>query len=308
MDFTIVIPCYNSEKFIAKTIYEIEKQDYPKDKFELIVVNDGSSDRTELVLSKMKNIFSNIKVISNKNQGVSAARNIGINNSSGEYILFVDADDKINRQALKSLRSCIDKYGNKTDIFLYSLKYDFGWFRRRKHHWRDKYLETGLYNIDECIAVLTNVNYCVSSVLAKKELFDTDLSIHEDEEFALRILLYKRNFCFCSRAEYIYCKNIDNSITNRMLKEDDRIIEALKFYKSLMDRYLYNGVLDKYVQRVIFNDFTWRMKLGCLMREGCEEDYHIVKTIMMKLDDDIIYSNTNIDSSIKKKFLFIKKC
>lgn len=247
-------------------------------------------------------------MINTENRGVSAARNVGIKNSSGKYLLFVDSDDRINHKALRELKRFIELYGEDTDVFLYSLKYDFGFFHRRKNHWRDKYLKSGLNGIDKDNIVLTNINFCVNARIAKKELFDTNLTLHEDEEFAIRILLFKRNFCFCPGAVYIYNKERSESVTNARLKHPKSIEMALHFYKSLSYKYFQNGTLDRYVQKVIFNDFTWRVKLGCLMRDGefYNEDRIVVSNIINQISNDVITTNPNINESQKLKFLAMK--
>ena len=89
--FSIIIPAYNVEKYIAKTIVSILSQKY--NNFELIVVDDGSYDNTVNIIKKFDD--SRIKLFCQKNSGVSSARNKGISESSGDYIVFVDSDDYI---------------------------------------------------------------------------------------------------------------------------------------------------------------------------------------------------------------------
>lgn len=88
---SVVMPAYNSEKYIADSIESILKQTY-KD-FELIVVNDGSVDNTSNIVKKYIHSDSRVRLIEQKNQGVSVARNSGIDAANGEYISFLDADD-----------------------------------------------------------------------------------------------------------------------------------------------------------------------------------------------------------------------
>ena len=87
--FSIIIPLYNKEKYIVNTIKSVLNQSFSK--FEVIVVDDGSSDNGVNAVKKIDD--SRIKIITQKNQGVSAARNNGIKNAKYEYIAFLDADD-----------------------------------------------------------------------------------------------------------------------------------------------------------------------------------------------------------------------
>ncbi|KWX89396.1 hypothetical protein AMQ83_00860, partial [Paenibacillus riograndensis] len=91
---SVVIPLYNVEKFIGKCLDSFRNQTY-KD-FEVLVVDDGSSDKSALIVSDYINSGDlNIKLIKQNNAGVSAARNKGIDEASGDYLCFVDADDLI---------------------------------------------------------------------------------------------------------------------------------------------------------------------------------------------------------------------
>ena len=88
---SIVIPAYNASKFIEETIESVKRQKYQN--WELIVVNDGSKDNTEDIVSKYVLNDSRIRLINTKNNGVSQARNRGIFETSGQYVAFLDADD-----------------------------------------------------------------------------------------------------------------------------------------------------------------------------------------------------------------------
>lgn len=307
MDFSIVIPCHNAERFIANTLNRLHNLNYEKQRYELIIINDGSIDRTQQIIEDYAKRNINVTVVSQKNKGVSASRNKGIMLSTGEYILFVDSDDWLTKNSLKELKKLIDLYNMETDIFLFSLKYYFGFFKKCKSHWRDKYLEDGLYSIDEGKVVLTNINYCIKSTVAKKELFDQSLSFHEDEEFALRVLKNKRNFCFCKSATYIYNKTNTESASHVKKRDNENIRDALQIYMYIANKNEINGVLDPYVQRLIFNDFTWRIKECCLFRrDNFKNDIRDIRELLKKIDADVIYNNFNINPLIKLWFLYTR--
>lgn len=96
--FSIIIPCYNVEQSIAKTIESVNNQTFRD--FEVIFVNDGSNDNTLNILKNYKFNFSH-KIIDQANKKIGAARNIAINNSSGKYLSFLDADDYWHSDKLK---------------------------------------------------------------------------------------------------------------------------------------------------------------------------------------------------------------
>ena len=92
---SIIIPVYNIETYIEKCIHSLEDQDIPKETYEIIIVNDGSTDRSAALINGLMNEYGNIVYIDQVNQGVSAARNAGIEIASGNYLLFIDGDDYV---------------------------------------------------------------------------------------------------------------------------------------------------------------------------------------------------------------------
>ncbi len=105
---SVIIPAYNSAKTIERTLESVFNQDYPS--IEIIVVNDGSTDNTELVLKKYEN---KIKYFYQDNAGVSVARNLGLEKSSGDYIQYLDADDLLAKGKLtKQIQALTDAHAD----------------------------------------------------------------------------------------------------------------------------------------------------------------------------------------------------
>lgn len=109
MLFSIVVPAYNAENFIRRCIDSVLQQTYQN--FEMIIVNDGSKDDTYNVAMGVQD--ERVRVISQENQGVSVARNTGIENAKGEYICFLDADDEFMPNHLEVLEKAIQIYPDK---------------------------------------------------------------------------------------------------------------------------------------------------------------------------------------------------
>ena len=115
---SIIIALYNGEKYIArclKSILDCESQN-----IEIIIVNDGSTDNSLTICDSFAKRDSRIKIVTKVNEGVSAARNLGIQYAKGEYIWFVDADDWITKNAINYLLRMINIY--KPDIFQFQLE------------------------------------------------------------------------------------------------------------------------------------------------------------------------------------------
>lgn len=214
------MPVYNKEKYIKKTIESILKQSF--NDFELIIVNDGSIDKSLTIIQAFND--SRIKVISIKNSGVSFARNIGIENSNGQYITFIDADDYIDENFLINLY-------NENSLFVIGniIKVDENGTILKNIHskWKgnvpiyqaleDFYLEQeekGIYGY-------------VASKLIKRSLviennirFNEKLKLAEDLDFYLKIYDIVDSIFFTHDTDYYYVQNTNNSA---ICQDDDKI-------------------------------------------------------------------------------------
>ena len=110
MKLSIIIPAFNAADHIEMCVRTLEKQDIPKEDYEIIITNDGSKDNTVQLVEKLKEEFSNIVLINQVNQGVSMARNNAISVANGKYILPIDADDYVKENSLGEIFSIVDNY------------------------------------------------------------------------------------------------------------------------------------------------------------------------------------------------------
>lgn len=113
--YSFIVPVYNTEKFLKKCLDSLVNQTY-KD-FEIIVVNDGSTDKSSNIISKYQKKYKNIIVIDKENEGLSMARNRGVQKSSGKYIIFVDSDDYVSNKLLEE----VDKKIYDSDILRFQI-------------------------------------------------------------------------------------------------------------------------------------------------------------------------------------------
>lgn len=107
---TVVIPAYNIETLLEKCVISVAEQDYPKDKLEVIIVDDGSTDSTGELCDKLSSAYENVTVLHKENGGSSSARNLGIEHATGDYIGFVDSDDFVDKGMYRALAEAAVKY------------------------------------------------------------------------------------------------------------------------------------------------------------------------------------------------------
>jgi len=107
---SVIIPTYNRKDQLEKCLCSLFNQNYPNDKYEIIVVDDGSTDETEEMITELiKNTPCTLKYLNQENKGASAARNLGIENSNSDYICFVDSDICLDTSCLEVLISAIQR-------------------------------------------------------------------------------------------------------------------------------------------------------------------------------------------------------
>ncbi|MBQ7240902.1 MAG: glycosyltransferase family 2 protein [Bacilli bacterium] len=219
---SIIIPCYNSEKYLARCLDSVIKQNYKN--IEIIIVNDGSSDSSLDIIKSYKD--SRIIIVDKKNEGSWQARIDGIKKSTGKYISFVDSDDVVSKSFIKNLYSSIIK--NVSDISI------CGFDRISLNN--DKVLSKEMISFIDSIKLFDDINQVPLintsnwNKLYKRELFndvfDYKVSSRTCEDLILNMFAYF-NTCkisFVSNVLYHYYVN-DNSIMNTLSSSDIKSIE-----------------------------------------------------------------------------------
>lgn len=189
---SIIIPLYNKEKFIRSTIQSILQQDFQD--FEIVIVDDGSKDNSAKIIKSFTDL--RIRLVQQRNQGVSAARNRGINEAQGDYIFFLDADDTLRHDALNSLVSAANEHLDAELIvasFVYR-DYDGNIIDTCKN------IDLG-YLRDPFMSIWNKkVSFRTGNILLRKALIDNNvffnknLSLYEDLDWLLRLLEKARVF------------------------------------------------------------------------------------------------------------------
>lgn len=201
---SIIIPVYNTENFLGRAIDSVLAQSYVN--IELILVNDGSSDRSGEICDEYARNYSRVKVIHQPNSGVSSARNAALDVCTGEYIQFVDSDDEIESKMTESLVKAIQQFSCDMVICGYSI---VGRSAKRVH------VASKLYVIEDFLihayleSVTSTLLWGSCYMLIKNEIirthhirFDSNFAIGEDGLFTLSYLQYCRSIYVLDQALY----------------------------------------------------------------------------------------------------------
>ena len=231
---SVIVPVYNVEKYISKCLDSILNQTYKN--IEIIIVNDGSTDKSGLICDEYAKKYDNIKVFHKKNGGVSSARNLGIDNSSGKYIAFVDPDDYIDENMYKILHEKLLQ--SKSDISIAS----FSYIKEDKIIDEDNSKVEIKFTKEEVLDGYFNkikpfdLSFLWNK-LFKKKLFedvrlDTELVIQEDTEVLIRIFNKVTSVVYVGIPLYSYLIRkgaaTEGSISKKKLSTD---IALLKIYE-----------------------------------------------------------------------------
>ena len=166
---SIIIPVYNAEMFIRRCLDSILSQTYKN--YEVLVVNDGSTDSTEEIVQQYISKYHFIKLINQKNKRAAAARNNGIRHAKGEYIAFIDADDFIHKSYLEILYDNLVTYGAEVSTckFYCSSKDEFKTLDLKQNN---PYLRTNIEVMYECCDINKTAITSPWCKIYKKSLFD----------------------------------------------------------------------------------------------------------------------------------------
>lgn len=260
MDISIITPVFNKEKYVNNILLDISKQSFQN--FECIIVDDGSTDLSGKLCDDFAAKDDRFCVIHIPNSGVSHARNVGLARATGEYVTFIDADDRVEPDYLMQLYTDIES--SQADMVIAGLN----------KFWEDgrqcviiKAPYTGLYSMEQLMPEFAQVQkqtgiYGYScGKLIRRELaitvrFSEWLHLAEDFEFYLRIYPKVRTIYFEDKCKYHYLQEADNSST---IVRDSKIdyFSQLKLnllYRNyLIDSGFFNAENQLIIQQTLTN-------------------------------------------------------
>lgn len=199
---SIIIPAYNMEKYLENCVKSVLNQTYSD--IEIIIIDDGSIDNTCKIEESLSNADKRVKIIRQRNKGVSMARNAGIEEAKGEYIAFVDADDEIEPEYIETLVLGISKSELAT-ICYSSQKDDFNNSNiSRDYNVSSKYMLSKIYSEREVDGYVWNKLFKSNIIHANNIRFPEDITIWEDMYFVIRYLMCISNVNINTKILYYY--------------------------------------------------------------------------------------------------------
>lgn len=305
---SIIMPVYNKYKYLTKSLNSIINQTY-KD-FELIIVDDGSSDGSENLCDEFAKKDNRIKVLHIENAGVSNARNVGLDNAKGKYLQFIDSDDYVDDDMLEKLYdkatkhdvdiviSGVTKVNHNYEVINKTIPQLEGVKNRNDmlENFASEQCSTGIYG-------------CVSNKFIRRDIvekiklrFDTKIKLAEDLDFYLKLYEHISSIYFYDTSFYYYIQNAANSSTSEDFKHDYltqinislRQKELLSKNNMLNENNLktINLVITNFTLCYVYNKFTcpyseYKKRLNCIYGNK-KIQYSLTKNDQTRFNEIII--------------------
>lgn len=247
---SVIIPAYNCEKYINKCLESILCQTF-KD-YEILIINDGSTDLTPKLINKYK---SSVNIINIKNHGQAFARNLGLMESKGKYICFVDSDDYLEQDCLEKLYKTAIKYNSDLTYCFINRFYEYNPSFLEKKFTFDHYnqLENPI-NLNEHKELITKITIAPFAKLIRKEFIIKhgieflNGKIYEDLLFTLTLLVNSPKLSMVSEKLYNYRVRRGSTMTNK----NSKILDIFYIFDLLYSYCKANNLLKDFKDEIDF--------------------------------------------------------
>lgn len=283
--FSIIVPCYNVQDYLEECVNSILAQTYGC--FEIILVDDGATDSTPELCDQLAALDKRIYVYHKENGGLSDARNYGMEKAKGDYLIFVDSDDFITKQALEYFASVIGR--SHPDVLLTRLTEYYG---DNDIVEQDAEMKTFfLDGISAEKAMQWDMKKSKSTWPAPKKILSKRFTdkynlcflkgfLHEDVDWTSRVMMYAETFNICVQPWYFHRMHRKGSITNTMSPK--RLTDVIEMASMLICGDEMSSIaawrremISDRVMRSVYPILTY---YGQLSREGKAEVVECCKT------------------------------
>ena len=304
---SIIVPVYNGEAFFKRCLNSLFNQTYKK--IEIIVVNDGSKDNSKKILNECSKNDSRLKIINQKNSGVSVARNRGISEANGEYLMFVDADDWIS---LETVETCIKEIKENSLVrFMMQYADDDALLDVYPCIYNDKNETVSSKQLFEDIISYKVGGHCVyylyraDIIKNNKIIFPIEIKYCEDLCFVLNVLKHSQTVKIIPNAFYKYYTNFNSATLESQSKIRNlqslpklrkKVIEIFpaenkQKYINLYNQTLLSLLLDYYsnFSNLNYKEFKRNVKeidrmINPMIKEIGENKFNIKWRVFIKLN------------------------
>ncbi len=303
---SIIIPVYNSEVYLTECIDSVQQQSYSN--WELILINDGSEDASLDIIRKYSESDKRIHFIDKSNTGVSDSRNVGIQKSTGEFIMFIDSDDLLPSKSIQSLMNIMEK--SDVDIVVGNYYYKYG----RKLIPKMPRLRNGEYEYSQIKNIMIDDGtitgiligsvcgnlYKSSFIHSNKILFNRNICINEDGMFNLSCICNNAKI-FIIQTQFVY---IYRQWKSSAVQYQD-MINKFKMCDNFLCKMKFNNLsLESFDRQIKLRKLTEVFQVSLVICNSFS--YKKAKTALRKiwLNTDLACSGISSEINCYKKFLY----
>ena len=251
---SIIMPVYNSEKYVSEAIESVKKQSY--ESWELLIVNDGSTDHTAEILDAYDRNDSRIKVFHKTNEGVSRTRNFALSKVRGEYVTFLDSDDIYHKDRLQRMIQIVDMYPECDIVFTRHKEF------RGEIEVNEISCSGELTVIDDNILkkVISDSNnhfmwnMTIKSEIAKKVQF-ASLRFGEDFCYIRDCAWYCSKMAVLDEILYYYRRDNENAMTSHFFSEK-YIEDYMKLPENVYDFCKSHQLNEKFYRNIVAHEYA----------------------------------------------------
>lgn len=242
--FSFIIPVFNCEKYLPECVDSIHRIGLKE--YEILLVDDGSTDRSGQLCDELAAKYDAIYCIHQENQGVSVARNHGLQAASGDYVIFLDSDDTIDPVKMATLLHVVGN-DNTIDLTIFGMSFDY--FRSgkcyrnelccypREHCIKPLQWQESLLELFEHNSISSSCNKIFKQQILKEHgiYFNQDMFLYEDLEFVLHYLSHCKDIYNTSEIIYHYRQSEDEGNAGRRLSKIEHIPALIEQIEAALD-------------------------------------------------------------------------
>lgn len=292
--YSFIMPVYNTEKYLRKCLDSLVFQTF-KD-FEIIIINDGSTDNSKKIISWYEKKHDNIKVINQKNMGLSMARNNGVKKAAGSYLIFIDSDDYVETKLLQEIDSKI----NNSDVLRFQIITEDENGENKQNYEEQEFDNVDGYNAFKYLSTYNFVETAWSYIFKKSYYISNNFSFkkgvyHEDFGLIPYIIYKAKNVKSINYLGYHYVKRngsiMNNSDYNKTVK---KAFDMLEQYKTLR---LYSKANNKVNN---YDDYYLSYISNCVIVKARELKNKERKRYVRELKKMNVFNGVLVNTTIRK--------
>lgn len=286
MKLSIIIPAYNVADYVGLCLDSIFQQNINPDNYEVICINDGSTDQTAHIIEQYSTKHPNLIYISRENKGLAATRNEGLSKATGDLIWYVDSDDTTSSNSIKQIIYYFNQYPNADFLIFDDIHFNL---TTKKQYYIQSWVSHRLFSNNLYEIALNRENgdrlksaICQLFVYKRDYLINHDLFflsgiIHEDDEIRMRMFFFAKEIRYIPYAHYIYTLLRPGSITAQsrtpQMKSIQAIIKTIDHWNTFKKKYAQTNQDYHFINRYTSGMYAKLLRIRTAPKDS--EQYHL---------------------------------